>query len=126
MSNQELIKYWFNSSKKDWEIVSTLMRSKSYMHALFFCHLSLEKYLKGMIVSGGEESPISHDLLLLAEKAKIKLTNKQTQLLSEVSAFNIKARYDDYKNLFYKRATASFTKKYVSEVDKFKTWLKKQ
>ncbi len=126
MSNQELIKYWLNSSKQDWDIVLVLLKSKKYMHALFFCHLSLEKYLKSMIVRNGESAPITHDLLLLTEKAKIKLTDEQTQLLSDVNAFNIKARYDDYKNSFYKRATTSFAKNYINKVDKFIIWLKKQ
>src|SRR3989344_2900019 len=125
MSNQELMKYWFNSSKQDWDIVLVLLRSKNYMHALFFCHLSLEKYLKGIIVRNNETTPITHDLLLLAEKAKIELTDHQAKLLYEVNAFNIKTRYDDYKNSFYKRATVSFTKKYINEIEKFKTWLKK-
>ncbi len=119
-------KYWFDSSEKDWDIVSVLFNSKKHMYALFFCHLSLEKYLKGIIVQNNEVAPITHDLLLLAEKAKIELTKEQAKLLYEVNAFNIKTRYDDYKNSFYKRATASFTKKYIREVDKFKTWLKKQ
>jgi HEPN domain-containing protein len=126
MSNQELKKFWFDSSKKDWDIVLVLLRSKKYMHALFFCHLSLEKYLKGVIVRNDAVTPITHDLLVLAEKAKIKLTNEQAKLLYEVNAFNIKTRYDDYKNSFYKRATASFTRKYVNEINKFKIWLIKQ
>ena len=126
MSNQELVKYWLDSSKQDWDIVLVLLKSKKYMHALFFCHLSLEKYLKGMIVQSGKTTPITHDLLLLTEKAKIKLTDEQTQLLSDVNGFNIKARYDDYKNSFYKRATALFAKKYISEINTFKIWLKKQ
>lgn len=96
------------------------------MHALFFCHLSVEKYFKGIIVQNNDIVPISHDLLLLAEKAKIKLTDKQAKLLSEVNAFNIKSRYDDYKNSFYKKATSSFAKKYIIEVNKFIIWLKKQ
>ncbi len=79
-----------------------------------------------MIVRNGESAPITHDLLLLTEKAKIKLTDEQTQLLSDVNAFNIKARYDDYKNSFYKRATTSFAKNYINKVDKFIIWLKKQ
>lgn len=126
MSNQELMKYWFNSSKQDWDIVLVLLQSKKYMHALFFCHLSLEKYLKGIIARKDNTPPITHDLLILAEKAKLELTDEQAKLLYEVNAFNIKTRYDDYKNSFYKRATASFTKKYISEIDKFKTWLKEQ
>lgn len=126
MSKAELIKYWFNSSEQDWDTVLVLLASKKNMYALFFCHLSLEKYLKGIIVRDNNTAPITHDLLILSEKAKVELTTKQAKLLYDVNAFNIKARYDDYKNSFYKRATASFTKKYITEVNNFILWLKKQ
>ncbi len=126
MSNKDLVKYWFDSSHQDWETVEALMKSKRYMHALFFCHLSLEKYLKGMIARRNKVVLITHDLLFLAEKAKIELTQDQAKLLYDVNGFNIKARYDDFKNSFYKRATPSFTKKYIIEINTFKTWLKKQ
>lgn len=126
MSNEELIKYWFSSAKQDWETTQALLKSHRYMHALFFCHLTLEKTLKGIITQNKETPPITHDLLLLTEKAKIELSAEQAQLLSDVNAFNIRARYDDYKNSFYKRATASYAKKYIKEINKFKIWLKKQ
>ena len=126
MSNEELIKYWFSSAKQDWETTQALLKSHRYMHALFFCHLTLEKTLKCIITQNKETPPITHDLLLLTEKAKIELSAEQAQLLSDVNAFNIRARYDDYKNSFYKRATASYAKKYIKEINKFKIWLKKQ
>ncbi len=126
MSNKDLVKYWFDSSLQDWETVEALMKTKRYMHALFFCHLSLEKYLKGMIAQRNEAVPITHDLLILAEKAKVELTQYQAKLLYDVNTFNINARYDDFKNSFYKRATADYARKYIIEIDTFKTWLKKQ
>lgn len=34
--------------------------------------------------------------------------------LTEISAFNIQARYDDYKLNFYKKANKRFTLKYIT------------
>ena len=85
-----------------------------------------KKTLKGIIARKEKTPPITHDLLLLAELANIELSIEQAQLLSDVNAFNIRARYDDYKNSFYKRATVSYAKKYIEKVNKFKIWLKKQ
>jgi HEPN domain-containing protein len=125
MSNKDLVKYWLDSSKQDWETVEALMKSRRYMHALFFCHLSLEKYLKGMVAKkNGVVSP-THDLLFLAEKAEIELTKDQAKLLAEVKEFNIRTRYDDYKNSFYKKATAAYAQKFISQIKDFKTWLEK-
>src|SRR3990167_7278763 len=126
MSNKDLVKYWFESSAQDWETVNALMKTKRYMHALFFCHLSVEKYLKGVIAKRNEVVPITHDLLFLARKAKIELTEEQAKLIAQVSAFNLRARYDNYKNSFYKQATASYAKKYVGKVAELIVWLKKQ
>jgi len=126
MSNKDLVKYWFDASLQYWETVKVLMKSRRYMHTLFFCHFSIEKYLKGMIARRNEAVPITHDLLLLAQKAKIELTQEQAKLLSEVNEFNIRTRYDDYKKSFYKKATAIYTQKYILKINDFKTWLKKQ
>ena len=126
MSNKDLVKYWFESSAQDWETVNALMKTKRYMHALFFCHLSLEKYLKGMIAKKDAVVPITNNLLILAEKGRIELTTEQAKLLYDVNSFNIRARYDDFKDSFYKRATPNYAKKYIIEIDKFITWLKKQ
>jgi len=126
MSNEDLVKYWFEASTQDWETVEALMKTKRYMHALFFCHLTIEKYFKGMIVSKHGVSPITHDLLLLAQKAKIELTEEQAKLLSEVNEFNIRTRYDDYKKSFYRKATAAYAQKYILQINDFKIWLKKQ
>ena len=126
MSNKDLVKYWLDSSAQDWETVEVLMKSKRYMHALFFCHLSLEKHLKSMIAMQNEVVPITHDLLLLAQKAKIELTQEQAELLAEVKEFNIRTRYDDYKKSFYKKATAAYAQKHIEQITDFKKWLKKQ
>ena len=125
MSKSEITKYWFNSSAEDWKTAESLIKSKRYMHALFFCHLVLEKILKGMISDLGASVPITHDLLLLVEKTNLKINDVDAQLLSDVNGFNIRARYDDYKNSFYKKATASYAKNYFDKVKKFKLWLKK-
>lgn len=51
MSNlDKQIKYWKESSKHDWAMVELLFKHKRYDYCLFFCHLSLEKLLKSMIV----------------------------------------------------------------------------
>ena len=54
------------------------------------------------------------------------LTEEQKDLLDEVTTFNIKARYPDYKGRFYKKATKRFAEGYVSKIKGFKKNLKKK
>lgn len=125
-NEQEIIKYWANASKQDFETAEILYENKKYYHALFFCHLSIEKILKAIIVKSTKKAPpLVHDLIRLAEKTDIKLTEKLQDELAEISTFNIKARYDDYKLSFYKKADKKFALKYITITKEILTWLKK-
>ncbi len=126
-NEQKIIEYWSIASKQDFEAVEILFENKKYHHALFFCHLSIEKILKALIVKKTQEAPpLVHDLVRLAERTGIKLSAPQKIELAEISAFNIEARYDDYKLSFFRKANKRFTSKYVNKTRKILTWLGKQ
>ena len=126
MDISPLIQYWEKSSENDFEVAQDLFKSKRYSYALFFCHLTLEKLLKSFIVRYTKKSaPLEHNLVRLADKAGFTLSGAQKDLLSEITTFNIKARYDDYKTNFYKKATKVYAQKYISETKNLIVWLKK-
>lgn len=92
MKENDIVKNWFNASKQDFETAVILFENKKYHHALFFCHLSIEKYLKAIIIKTTKKAPpLIHDLVRLAEKTDIKLTDKIKNELADISAFNIQA-----------------------------------
>lgn len=125
-NEQKIIEYWSTASKQDFETAEILFENKKYYNALFFCHLSIEKYLKAIIVKETHGAPpLVHDLVRLAEKASILLSTKLKNELAEISTFNIKARYDDYKLSFYKKATEKFTTKYINKTRRILKWLNK-
>ncbi len=124
MNENEIVKNWSDASKQDLETADILFENKKYHHALFFCHLSIEKYLKAIIIRTTKTAPpLIHDLVRLAEKTDIKLTNKIKNELADISAFNIQARYDDYKLSFYKKANKRFTAKYLKMTKEILIWL---
>jgi len=125
MNENEIVKNWSDASKQDLETAEILFENEKYHHALFFCHLSIEKYLKAIIVKTTKKAPpLIHDLVRLAEKTDIKLTNKIKNELADISAFNIQARYDDYKLSFYKKANKRFTTKYLKITKEILIWLR--
>lgn len=125
MNENEIVKNWSDASKQDLEAAEILFENEKYHHALFFCHLSIEKYLKAIIVKTTKKAPpLIHDLVRLAEKTDIKLTNKIKNELADISAFNIQARYDDYKLSFYRKANKRFTTKYLKMTKEILIWLK--
>ena len=48
MESKELVKYWVESSDRDYESMIKNYESKQYTWALFIGHLVLEKLLKGI------------------------------------------------------------------------------
>jgi AbiV family abortive infection protein len=123
-SGKEVIKYWLTASKEDFDSAEILFENKKYHHALFFCHLSIEKMLKAVIVKSTKTAPpLIHDLIRLAEKAKLPLNDSQMNELVEITTFNIEARYDDYKLSFRKKATKRFSQKYLEKTREILQWL---
>lgn len=90
-------------------------------------HLILEKLLKAQYVKNNDENPpFSHDLLKLAEKSFLDLSNEQKIFLDEMTSCNINARYPDFKNRFFKKATKNFTKDKITRLKEFRTWVLKK
>ena len=110
LNKEKIIRYWVNSSSEDYETMLVLYHSQRYSWALFIGHLMIEKLLKAFFVQEkGSYPPYIHNLLRLSEKAGISINESQKVDLATNTAFNINARYDDYKMSFQKKCTQDFT-----------------
>lgn len=127
MTAQKLTEALQKQAQKDWQTAKNLFNTKQYSYALFFGHLTLEKTLKVLIVKKTNSVyPPVHALNTLAQKAKIKLNKDQENELEEITTYNIKARYDDIKLSFYKKANKKYTALWMKKIEKYYLWLKKQ
>jgi HEPN domain-containing protein len=129
MKKEDLIKYWVFGSDKDFKAMQNMFKSKDYHWALFIGHLVIEKLLKALFVKVNEENvavPKIHDLLSLANRAKLVLTEEQQNILDEITSFNINARYADYKLSFYKKCTKKYSEEKKKDIENIRKWLKKQ
>lgn len=125
MTIEEIVQYWLRSSDDDFEVMNSLYERKHFAWALFVGHLVLEKLLKAHYVRQvGIEIPLIHSLTKIAALSGLDLTEDQKDFLDEVTTFNIKARYPDYKNRFAAAATQSFTEHYLMKIKEFRIWLK--
>lgn len=125
MTREKIIEYWLDSSDKDYEVMNSLSDKNHYIWALFVGHLVLEKLLKAYYaMQVGIETPYTHDLTKIADLSKLNLSEEQKDFLDEVTTFNLKARYPDYKNRFSRKATKEFTEKYLNKIKEFRLWLR--
>ncbi len=127
MDKDNVIKYWLESAGHDQETAEGLFEAKKYTWSLFIWQLVVEKHLKSrLVVKFDGTTPITHDLVKLAKLAELPLSKNQESNLFEITAFNINARYEDYKRSFYKKATRVFTIKWIKIIKDFLLWLNKQ
>jgi len=88
---------------------------------------SVEKLLKALYVKHKKTHAIfGHDLLRLAPGIGIVITEEQEDWLDRLTTFNINARYDNYKQKFYKLCTKEFAEEWKSKIETLREWLLKQ
>lgn len=124
---EKIMDHWISNANDDYDTMIVMFGSKRYSWSLFLGHLVLEKLLKAYFVKVNDEYPPHiHNLLRLATDAKIEVSDDLKLQLTTISAFNINARYDDYKNSFRERCTPEFTTEWVGTIKKLKSWIMKQ
>ena len=121
----KVIDFWVKSSDDDFETMIAMFDSKRFAWSLFVGHLMIEKLLKALFVKTNNEfPPFTHNLLRLAEKNGIDISEEKKLFLVSVTAFNINGRYDDYKMSFQKICTPEFTSKWIEQLKENRQWIK--
>lgn len=124
-NKDKLINYWIEGSDDDFDTMLAMYESKRYSWSLFIGHLMIEKLLKAYFVKvKSDYPPIIHNLLRLAEKSELNLSDDKKEKLVTVTAFNINARYDDYKMSFKLRCTYDFTSSWIENLKELRSWIK--
>lgn len=118
---QKQISHWLNGAEEDWAVARDLVARDKLRHGLFFAHLSLEKTLKAHVCRAtGTPAPPIHNLVRLAERAALNLSETHIDLLAEVNEFNIEGRYPEMQLPRISRAEADA---YVIKINEVLTCL---
>ena len=126
MNNIDLMNYWIESADEDFNVMLDLKEKNRNTYCLFFGQMVIEKLLKALYAKnnkGAPYAPKTHDLLYLAEKLNLELTEEQEVILNEIMTFNLSTRYDDYKRAFYNKCTDEYTKEQINKIKEVKAWL---
>ncbi len=86
---------WKADAKEDIEFANECFERGKIKFGLFLCHLALEKVLKGLVCKTTlDQPPKIHDLIQLAEFAKLDIVAEQKRSLGKINEFNITGRYN--------------------------------
>ncbi len=126
MNNIDLMNYWIESADEDYNVMLDLKEKNRNTYCLFFGQMVIEKLLKALYAKNNKGAPYAlktHDLLYLAEKLNLELTEEQEVTLNEITTFNLSTRYDDYKRAFYNKCTDEYTEEQINKIKEVKAWL---
>ena len=127
MTKQDHIAYWVEASKRDWDAIQDMYKAKTYVYALFFAHLSLEKLLKAHWVKDNEGNfpPKTHNLLYIIAKTGLQFSIQEEDFFAKMDQFQLEGRYPDYQFDLYKKYEAVQTKNILDQVNTLRICLLK-
>ena len=90
MTKDEHAAYWIQGAEEDLSAAESLYAAGKYNWCLFIAHLVLEKMLKALFVLRNDNKvpPRTHNLVKLAERAQLQLSDEKRFFLDEVSSFS--------------------------------------
>ncbi len=120
----KLTEEWLTQANYDMDTADYMFRGGRYMYAVFMCHLSLEKALKGRYAEKlGKEPPKTHNLLYLLEKMKLTLPEDLFDFISTLNRVSVPTRYPDDLQRILKDYDKKKTKEVLDQSKQVLQWL---
>lgn len=87
---------WLRQSDYDMDTAEFMFSGGRYFYAVFMCHLSVEKAIKGLYCERlKEEPPKVHNLVYMLNRIGIKPSKEIGKFIVKLNEANIAARYPD-------------------------------
>ena len=123
MKNEKLLQEWINFAEMDFLTAKHLyehMYPKPLEIICYHCQQTVEKLLKGVLISKGVTIKKTHDLGLLAEMMQeyVEVDEKYLEMCDELTPYGVKIRYP--QELFIEEYQV---KKALEETQELHDWL---
>jgi HEPN domain-containing protein len=118
---------WLKQADYDMGTADYMFNGERYFYAVFMCHLSIEKALKGLYQKRLNELPPKvHNLIYLLNKIEIKLPEHIGRFLVKLNEASIITRYPDEIDKMQRDFTNPAVKDILSKSREALEWIKIQ
>jgi len=98
---------WLHQAEYDMETADSMFSSGRYVYAIFMCHLSIEKGLKGLYHERMKAlPPKSHNLVYFTEKLELDMPDALSDFVETLNNLSVPTRYPED----LQKALSEFTK----------------
>ncbi len=120
-------KEWLKQADYDMDTADAMFISGRYFYAVFMCHLSIEKALKGLYYKVLDEvPPKTHNLLYLVNKIGKKPEQELEKFITKLNTASIATRYPDDLAKIQAAYTEKVTKDMITKSKDVLKWIKTQ
>ena len=120
-------KEWLKQADYDMDTADAMYISGRYFYAVFMCHLSIEKALKGLYYKILDEvPPKTHNLLYLVNKIGKKPEQKLEKFITKLNTASVATRYPDDLAKIQAAYTEEITKDMITKSKDVLKWVKTQ
>jgi len=107
------------------ETAEIMFDNKRYFYAVFMCHLSIEKALKGLYTQKlNKTPPKTHNLIFLVEKIKLELSEDLYDFIFTLNGVSVPTRYPDELQKLQKDYNTAKTRVLLEKSKEALKWLK--
>lgn len=118
---------WLHQADYDMDTAECMFNTGRYFYAVFMCHLSIEKALKGLYEERLKEiSPKTHNLIYLLKKVGIKPEESIGKFLVRLNEASVVTRYPEDIAKLQKDFTQEMVKDILSKSREVLKWIKKR
>jgi HEPN domain-containing protein len=123
----EKTREWITQAEFDIETAEFMFQGERYFYAVFMCHLSLEKALKGIYCTKLQDVPPKvHNLVFLISKTGINPPKTMGKFIVKLNEANIATRYPESLEKLQKAYTKTITNEIISNTKEALAWIKQQ
>ena len=120
-------KEWLKQADYDMDTADAMHSSGRYFYAVFMCHLSIEKALKGLYSKILDEvPPKTHNLLYLVNKIGKKPEQGLEKFIIKLNTASVATRYPDDLAKIQAAYTEEITKDMITKSKDVLKWVKTQ
>ena len=118
---------WLKQADYDMDTADAMFSSGRYFYAVFMCHLSIEKSLKGLYSKKLHEvPPKTHNLIYLLNKIGKKPDQKLKKFITKLNTASVATRYPDDLAKIQSAYTEEITKEMIEKSKDVLKWVKTQ
>ncbi len=118
---------WFKQAEYDFETANAMFETGRYIYAVFMCHLSIEKALKGLYAQKFKQDPSKiHNLNYFCEKIDLQPPEEIQIFIDKLNSLSVPTRYPDELDKLMKDYKKDLTKNIVDHAKELLLWLKKK